>query len=190
MIKILELLKDKAIDNADFLSAILASGYGASMSKIEYKYKKYQRVSQEQKKQLKDLMAKRERLQKFLSKLKHDGLINETSDQNSKFYISSKGKAKLTQLKNKLPEKHYKTQTQDQPVIISFDIPEKLRKKRSWLREALKNLGFEMVHQSVWVGKIKIPKQFILDLGEMDILEYIEIFEINKTGSLNRIEKS
>jgi len=45
-----------------------------------------------------------------------------------------------------------------------------------------------MIHQSVWVGKIKIPRQFILDLEEINILGYIEIFEISKMGSLKKVK--
>jgi len=188
MIKILEFLKDEAIDWADFLDAFLISGYGASMSEFEFEYQKNQRVSKKNKLNSKDLMIKRKRLQKFLSKLKHDGLIKETGKNRNKIFISNRGKIKLIQLKNKLPEKFYKKESQKNPVIISFDIPEKLRGKRNWLREVIRNLGFKMIHQSVWVGKVKIPEQLIFDLEKINILEYIEIFEINKTGSLRKAE--
>lgn len=187
MFKILELLEDGAVNQIDFFSAILVSGYGASMNKVEYEYQKRRRLSSVQKLKYKDLITKKERLQKFLSKLKHDGLINETGGENSKFTISSKGKIKLAQLKNKLPTRHYEKIIQNKSVIVSFDIPEKLRRKRDWLREAIRNLGFRMIHQSVWIGKTKVPKQFILDLEEMNVLEYVEIFEISKAGSLKKI---
>ena len=188
MVKILELLENGIENQTDFFSAILVSGYGASMNKIEYEYQKHRRLSNIRKSQSKDLMAKRERLQKFLSKLKHDGLINETKGENPKFSISNRGKAKLIQLKNKLPNRYYEKINQNRLTIISFDIPEKLRGKRDWLREVIRNLDFKMIHQSVWIGKTKIPKQFILDLGEMNILEYVEIFEINKMGSLKKLK--
>ena len=188
MVKILELLENKAVDNIDFFSAILVSGYGASMNKIEFEYQKRRKLSGVQKSESKDLIEKRERLQKFLSKLKHDGLINEIKGENPKFAISDKGRVKLAQLKNKLPTRYYEKVAQDRPVIISFDIPEKLRGKRDWLREVIRNLGFKMIHQSVWVGKIKIPRQFILDLEEINILGYIEIFEISKMGSLKKVK--
>jgi hypothetical protein len=44
-----------------------------------------------------------------------------------------------------------------------------------------------MIHQSVWVGKGEIPEDFVKDLGNLNILEFVEIFEISKTGSLNKI---
>ena len=158
------------------------------MSKIEFEYQKHRKLSGAQKLRSKDLMEKRERLQKFLSKLKYDGLINEIKGENPKFAISDKGRVKLAQLKNKLPTRYYEKVAQDRSVIISFDIPEKLRGRRDWLREVIRNLGFKMIHQSVWVGKIKIPRQFILDLEEINILGYIEIFEISKMGSLKKVK--
>ena len=46
-----------------------------------------------------------------------------------------------------------------------------------------------MVHKSVWVGNIKLPEQLVLDLDRMNILEFIEIFEVSKTGTLRKINK-
>ena len=42
LIKILELLHDQAMNQVDFFGAVLASGYGASASKIDYEYQKRQ----------------------------------------------------------------------------------------------------------------------------------------------------
>ena len=40
--------------------------------------------------------------------MKHDGLIEEKFEDGTKFLISSKGIIKLSQLKNRLPYRHYK----------------------------------------------------------------------------------
>ena len=70
-----------------------------------------------------------------------------------------------------------------------IDIPESERKKRAWLRSALKNLNFKMIQQSVWIGKVRIPEEFLRDLRNMHLTEYVEIFEISKAGSLQQITK-
>jgi len=189
LLKVLEIIKDRAIDQMDFFNAILASGYGTGMGKIEYEYQKRRQVSHSKKFQADNLKDRKKRLRIFISKMKHDGLINETGMDNIKLIISNKGKKKLMQLKNKLPGRQYKAENQNNPVIISFDIPERLRRKRNWLREVIKNLGFKMVHQSVWMGKIKIPKALILDLEHLRILEFIEIFKVSKTGTLKKLGK-
>jgi len=72
-------------------------------------------------------------------------------------------------------------------IIVVFDIPEIQKRKRNWLRAALKNLDFKMVQKSVWFGRVKIPKEFLDHLCEMKLIDYVEIFEISKTGSLERL---
>src|SRR3989338_825438 len=92
--------------------------------------------------------------------------------------------------KLQLQNKHYEVKDkQPHQIIISFDIPEKFRRKRDWLREVIQNLGFKMVHKSVWVGNIKLPEQLIFDLERVNILEFIEIFEVTKTGTLKKVDK-
>lgn len=98
-----------------------------------------------------------------------------------------KGEKKVGELKNRLPNRHYKKEDKKSLIIMSFDIPEKLRRKRNWLREVLRNLGFNMIHQSVWIGKSKIPKHMIDDLERIKILEFVEILEISKTGTLKNL---
>ena len=56
--------------------------------------------------------------------------------------------------------KNYEKFPSKEVVIFSFDIPEKERVKRAWVRGVLKNLGFTMIQQSVWLGKGPLPKQF------------------------------
>ncbi len=177
------------MSQADFFAAVLESGYGASMGKIDYKYEKRQRARKDREWEEKRIQERRDRLSKFISKMKKDGLIKEAGRNSFKLQISNKGKSKLEQLKESLPDRHYSSEYQNIFTIISFDIPEKLRRKRNWLREVIKNLKFEMVHQSVWIGKAKIPEKMVLDLEDLKILEYIEIFEISKTGTLKKLDK-
>lgn len=186
LLKALELLCDGAIAQLDFFNAVLFAGYGASSNRIEYEYQKRRRVSESKKSTEEILKDRKRRLTIFISKMKHDGLIEKLKDDQ--FAISSKGMDKLNKLRNNLPPRFYKQKTsQGCPIIVSFDIPERLRRKRNWLREVIRNLGFKMIHQSVWVGKGKIPLDFIRDLENLKILEFVEIFEISKTGSLKKL---
>ncbi len=187
LLKVLEILKTGVESQVDFFEAILASGYGAGMGRIDYEYNKIQRVREVEKYNERELKERKKRLRVFISKMKHDGLIENTGSSNEKIKISEKGKEKIKELKSRLPDRRYKKEDQDQLVIISFDIPEKLRRKRNWLREVIRNLGFSMIHQSVWFGKTKIPESFINDMNELKILEYVEIFEISKTGTLKKL---
>ncbi|OGI76246.1 CRISPR-associated endonuclease Cas2 [Candidatus Nomurabacteria bacterium RIFCSPHIGHO2_02_FULL_42_19] len=185
LLKALETIKDSALSQVDFFEAVLRSGYGAGMGKINYEYTKIQRAREGKLWHERNREERKKRLQNFLYQMKHDGLIEEAENKN--LIISELGRQKIKELKSRLPDRHYKIKSIDEVVIISFDIPEKLRHKRNWFREVVKNLGFQMVHQSVWMGKKKISHKLIDDLEELKILEYIEIFKVTKSGSLKKL---
>ena len=71
---ILELLENGAMNQVNFFDSVLSSGYGASMSKIDYHYQKNKEKYYSKKSKSSNLEEKRKRLQKYFSKLKNDGL--------------------------------------------------------------------------------------------------------------------
>ena len=86
-----------------------------------------------------------------------------------------------------MPETSYQKTDGDKLIIIAFDIPEKLRRKRNWIRKVLVGLDFKMIQKSVWQGTTKIPEDFLQDLNDLKIIDFIEIFQISKKGSLEKI---
>src|SRR3989338_2355323 len=183
--KILDFLEDRSIDTADFLTAILKSGYGASMTKIDREYNIARQKSY-------SYQIKRERkrdLQKYIYKLKREGLIKENSKKQ--VALSDKGKNKLLLLNRQriLSKNFYQNQAGDKVIIVSYDIPLPFNKERAILRDILKVLGFSIIHKSVWVGKVKIPPDFIIAIEKFLIIKFIEILEVTKSGSLNNLKK-
>jgi CRISPR/Cas system-associated endoribonuclease Cas2 len=87
-----------------------------------------------------------------------------------------------------LPSTFYTKKPANTFIICAFDIPEKESKKRRWLRIALRNLGMKFIQKSVWMGKIKIPEDFLDDIKYLELASYIEIFEITKSGSLHYLQ--
>ncbi len=63
-------------------------------------------------------------------------------------------------------------------IIIIFDIPEKHRKIRNWLRNQLKIWDFEMVQQSVWVGKGPLPRKFTDHLKILGVHKNVKMFSV------------
>lgn len=134
----------------------------------------------------------------ILSRLRKDGLIEreekERKDRNSIWSITKKGRGKLLLLKEKQLFSHRTAQylkEEDRKLkIVIFDIPERERCKRNWLNFALKNLGFEMLQKSVFIGENKIPKEFLEGLYEREMFNYVHIFEVTKTGTLVNKDKN
>jgi CRISPR/Cas system-associated endoribonuclease Cas2 len=193
ILRVLEFIGEFTGATIDFFDVLISSGYGASHRKLQCEFFKRQ---DERYKRLTEKEFQRKLKQKYYNliyKLKRDGLIKEDFKNDSKrlFLLTSKGRDKLRLLKEglsaKLPKISYKKEANNKFVIVIFDIPERNRGKRTWLRAALRNLGFQMIQKSVWIGKIKIPKEFLEDLNKLNLVSFVEIFEISKTGSLEHV---
>jgi len=132
----------------------------------------------------------RNRLNSLIYWLKEDGLI--TKSRSGLWNITKKGvKRKLNILnkKNNSPVLSFpKVIKSSEWKIIVFDIPESERRKRNQLRAMLKQLGFNMLQKSVWMGKIKLPESFIYKLNKMRIISHVEILTVTKSGSLKRLK--
>lgn len=186
-LKILEFLAegDQLISDLLFIFTL---PYGTSYSRMDYLVAQRQGVWAKK-------IIKKEKKQNFydlLYRLRKEGLISECKkNQGCFFKISSKGEKILEALRlkraNALPAASYKTESDNLLKIVIFDIPEKERRKRDWLRAALKNLEFNMLQKSVWAGKIKLPQEFLADLNKLNLLSYVEIFAISRTGSLKQL---
>lgn len=178
--KILNFIEDRALGGVDFVGAFLSAGYGATLSKMEYESDKRARRRENYKWE----RERRQRLQKYLFKLKSEGLIDES--KNGILVLRPKGKKAVKNFQDKI-HPNYEREDSDKLIIVSYDIPEEFKKERDLLRGILKRLGLRMIHKSVLVGKVKIPRQLVLDLGKINILQFIEIMEVTKSGSLKSL---
>ena len=116
----------------------------------------------------------------LLSRLKTEGYIK--SDKG--FWLITKKGIKKFKNKNKFTDYHryQKAKNSTNKIIISFDIPESLRARRTWLRKALLSLDFIMLQQSVWLGPYPLPGEFIDDLKIKEIDGYIKFFAVKTTA--------
>ena len=120
-------------------------------------------------------------LRSTLSKMKRKGLLKKSND---KWTITREG-VEFLELKNSgiktfFPKKAGKRASRKKDMIIIFDIPEKIKNYRDWLRSELVGFEFEQVQKSVWLGP-KLPKEFIEYLDEIDLLKYVRFFHVNKS---------
>ena len=72
-------------------------------------------------------------------------------------------------------------------TIVTFDIPEKERKKRSWLRICLIEMNFMMLQKSVWMVKGAVPDEFIHALRDRALLNYVHILGVTQQGTVQTI---
>jgi DNA-binding transcriptional regulator PaaX len=62
-------------------------------------------------------------------------------------------------------------------LMITFDIPEKERQKRTHLRLLLKELSFKQVQKSVWMSQNDHRKYLAAEINAHKLEKYVEIFE-------------
>mgnify|MGYP001593289630 CR=1 FL=1 len=191
ILKVLESVEDASLHFIDVFNAFLKAGYGASFWKMERELEKIK--SERDKRQFdRETAARlRQRYDVLIYKLKKDGLVKEGTGRGEKtLSITRGGKLKLNDLRAKaertLPT-NYKKEPGSALVIFAFDVPEKEKRKREWLRAVLRGLGFTMIQKSVWVGRKKIPREFLEDINKFKMVDFVEIFEVSKTGSLKHV---
>jgi DNA-binding PadR family transcriptional regulator len=187
--KILEILQGGAEASIGLLDA-MASSYAESYKKLRRGAYGWRPHGESWAETFRD----RQRFYSLLGYLKKHGLV-EAKKENKKslWNITKKGRGKLELLKernrfSKASAVYPKSQTSASLKIIAYDIPaEGNQKRRDWLRWALLNMGFTMLQKSVWVGKNKIPEEFLKDLRERQLLPHVQIFEVSKRGTLKEI---
>ena len=130
----------------------------------------------------------RQRFYSLLSRLKTQGLI----EKKDRWKVTKEGLQKLFVIREKKkfsPKSALHEPKKDSVVrVVIFDVPERERHKRVWLRAALLALDFSLCQQSVWIGKSKISKKFLEDLRDREMLSYVQIFEVSKKGSLEKMD--
>lgn len=189
--KILDILKEGAEDTSFIINAMLQSrpeSYRRFRTSLLGRPKRPREEF--------DRLEVQKENQKFYSTLNHlkrTGFIKQRKNVDGKIWsITKAGLSKLNILKktvtNSKKEIKYKKGVPGELIIVAFDIPERFRGCRRWLREVLKFLGFSMVQQSVWVGNCKIPEEFISDLEKRKILKCVDIFEVGNKGTLERLK--
>lgn len=189
MLKILEGLADGLGEISDLFEAYLSAGYGASYRKLDYKRDKAAERRLGKKWEREKKRKEKQKFYNYLNYLKGEGLINKKD--SGMFRLTKRGKARLEELEKRkkvkgLPFADYPKEKSHRLILVAFDVPEKERQKRDWLRSALKGLDFNMIQKSLFGGKIKIPEEFLEDIHELKLTDYVEILEISREGTLKR----
>jgi len=119
----------------------------------------------------------------LLKRLEEQGLVDRSFDSRQ-WTITKVGRTLLA--RPQLKELIKGMATKGGVTMVSYDVPERFREGRDRLREMLKLLDFEPVQKSVWFAPKKITPAFLAHLRELKLVDFVQIFEVSKTGSLKR----
>ena len=117
----------------------------------------------------------------ILSRLKSQGLVAKTGGSRYPVWILT------NQGKNKIKSYGYfikPAKADGIPRLVAYDIPEKERKKRDWLRYELVACGYNPLQKSVWLGYSPLPEEFVQSLKDMNLRNKVHLVSIHKKGTL------
>ena len=181
---ILEAIADGALGFIDIWIAMSLpeTGFGASITRTQRKIDQLQEARTHNKL----AAANKHKLTSLISKLKKEGYIKPKLGTIGE--LTEKGMEKIKKLRTLLlRKKSYKKTENDFLKIFTFDIPVRFNKYRDWIRFVLISLDYVKIQKSVFIGKSRLPEEFIQDLADLELLSYIHIFKITKSGTIENL---
>lgn len=111
--------------------------------------------------------------------LKKKGYIKIKSlEPNEGMVLTSKGAGKI--LKISLRQLERRKRKDGKWIMVVFDIPEKLRRSRDFLRQILQSLGFKFLQKSIWVCPYDVLEKLQKIIQKINLEKYVKIFLIQE----------
>lgn len=131
----------------------------------------------------KDEEISKTKISNILSKLQREGLVSRVgSRKKSEWSITSGGKKWLEVCNDK---KINISKPDGVARLVIFDIPEKDKNKRNWIRSELISFGYKHLQNSVWLGETPLPREFIDKIDEFELSKFVHIFSIREKGTID-----
>lgn len=108
-------------------------------------------------------------------RLRKNGILES---KDGRIYVHRENLLKFSIKNNSIMKNVFPIKTEK--VLISFDVPEKKKKNRDWLRNQIKYWDFKMIHKSLWLGYGSLPHEFNDRLRQLGIYENVRVFRIRK----------
>ncbi len=124
-------------------------------------------------------ILKPQKFARLMYHLKSNNLIKSKNLENKKaIFLTKKGLGKALKASFKIV--HQKKRADGKWIMVIFDIPQNHKKARDLLRSVLKNLGYKMFQQSVWITPYDVSEKTENLLQAYSLDGYVKIFIIEK----------
>jgi len=137
--------------------------------------------------------AARHSFSSILNRLKREGLVTRAGPKKkSSWIITAKGRISLSK---KSPPQRNSPQAiiytalppQDNITrLVTFDVPEKQRAKRNWLRKELIACGYDALQKSVFIGRRPLPDELIRMIEILRLDRCVHLVGIDRKGTLTQ----
>ena len=135
----------------------------------------------------------RHQFHQTLQYLKRQGLVVKRGERrDAKWMLTKRGSKKLLAHRQSRADPfsvshiHFPAPKGGDLTVVSFDIAEKERRKRDWIRRCLVEMDFELLQKSVWVARGGVSEDFICALRERDLLNAVHIFGVTRQGTIKK----
>jgi CRISPR-associated endonuclease Cas2 len=131
---------------------------------------------------LEDKRPKEVTIRQTISRMEKHGFIKK---ENGVYKLSSVGKylAQCILKRKKIFEKKWDKKYR----VVIFDIPEKKKQSRNWLRDELYELKYKKLQKSVFIGKFPLPDDLVKSIKIKKIDKYVDYLLAEKIYS--KLEK-
>ena len=117
----------------------------------------------------------------FIGYLQQKGYIKVKALEGTKgIMLTSKGMGKVLRTRRKVQGR--KKRKDGKWIMIIFDIPEKRRQDRDLLRDALVDMGYQKLQQSVWVCPYDAYGETEKAVREYQIIPFVKLFLIEEVA--------
>ena|SRR3972149_558981 len=112
----------------------------------------------------------------ILNRLQNKGLVEKKDD---KYILTFLGLKYFKRIKQKNSDREIK-KWDGRWRVVMFDIPEKLRKERNWLRHQLYGLEYQLIQKSVFLGKWPLTEDFFNEITERRLNNFIRLITVGE----------
>jgi len=120
---------------------------------------------------------KKKNLQNTVYRLEKQGLV--TKDPKRKIYfLTEEGKKYTSYIKDRYGVLSKKWDGKVRVVI--FDVPEKKKRWREWLRNELLLLQYKELQKSVYIGKAPLPESLYQEISDAGLGENVFVFTMSE----------
>lgn len=122
------------------------------------------------------------RLSSNIWSVERRGYIKINRNLNNSIQLTDKGKIKLI-------EESGNYAIDGKWRMLSFDIPEDLRKKRNQFRRSIKRIGYKQAQKSLWVSPFVKADEIDLIINELELEKYVAYLLVEKTDIDTYLQK-
>lgn len=142
--------------------------------------------------EIKKMKVKREKIEKAIKNLKQRKILS-IKRKNDKVYVYLKEKGEKRVIKHSikllLDFKKKKKRWNGKWFLVFFDVPEIERRKRNYLRQLLKELGFYQYQESVYIFPYECEREVVLIRKIVDAGKFMKYIIAEKIEEEEKIKK-